>query len=151
MAAAARTLEAVIGKEIVLAVDKAGNGTFIPVGCMDKVTMKTDKGMLEYSCRQKTGQRPSGKDAVTSLSISGITHFYGADNSDDYVSAAEIEEWCANGTVKSWRWGGIYAGDPQWTATMACGSFTLDAPNDENSTYSAELSSLEKRTRSTVA
>ena len=146
-----RTLELAVGKDFILSVDKTGGtSTFTPVGCMESFSATTEKGLVEYSCRDKSGAIPSGKDAVSSISASGITHVYSSGNVSGNTSFKEMENWCAEGTINTWRWGGIYEGDPVYTAKMAISKVTLDNPNDEKSTYTIEMRSVEKRTVSTV-
>lgn len=147
-----RSIEQVLGSDVWLWCDKADNDTKVAVGCVDSITMKTDKGAnLEYSCRSGTGKLPSGKDPITSVSITGVTHFYATGNVANQVSFQELEGYCAEGTVKQFWVGGKHTGDPLFTATFAISSVTLEAKEGEVCTYSMEMESTAKRTTATQA
>lgn len=148
--AAARAETLALGSELLLMVEKT-TGTFVAAGCLESATYNNPgRELITVECRDGRTIRASGRTPQVTIQVEGYTKFYATGDQASNFSAVDAEALANDGTAKTFKLTGIYAGDPVWTLTNArITDFSLTSPENEASKYSFTITA-ETRTVGTV-
>ena len=108
----------------------------VQVSCQtDSSSLNHTRDSIETTCKDATGSNktyiPGEKDAT--IDVTAAYDMAATLGGDDIFS-----DWDA-GTLVTWKWGSIAAGETYYTGSAYITDLTIEAPQNDRSTYSFTL------------